>query len=117
MTWTEAMQAAGAAGIGGAVALLIRQAAHSLRNRSERYIADGEMAVGVLAEMRQLLNDAREDIERLEGRIGELEADVMRCRREREHLIRWAQSIAFEMKRRNLTPPEMPAVLMKMEDA
>ena len=117
MTWIEVVQAGGAASIGGAVALLLRQAAHSMRARSERYVADGEMAAGVLLEMRQMLADSRDDVARLEARVETLEADVIRCRRDREHLIRWSQKIAYEIKRRAITPPDMPAVLMELEES
>jgi hypothetical protein len=72
MTWIEVVQAGGAASIGGAVALLLRQAAHSMRARSERYVADGEMAAGVLLEMRQMLADSRDDVARLEARVDAL---------------------------------------------
>ena len=117
MTWIEVVQAGGAASLGGAVALLLRQAAHSMRARSERYVADGEMAAGVLLEMRQMLADSRDDVARLEARVETLEGDVLRCRRDREHIIRWAQRLMYEMKRRNMTPPEMPAVLMELEES
>ena len=117
MTLIELLQAGGAASIGGAVALLLRQAAHSMRARSERYVADGEMAAGVILEMRQMLADSRDDVVRLEARVETLENDVIRCRRDREHIIRWAQRLMYEMKRRDMTPPDMPAVLMNLEES
>ena len=117
MTLIELLQAGGAASIGGAVALLLRQVAHSMRARSERYVADGEMAAGVILEMRQMLADSRDDVVRLEARVETLENDVIRCRRDREHIIRWAQRLMYEMKRRDMTPPDMPAVLMNLEES
>jgi hypothetical protein len=29
----------------------------------------------------------------------------------------WAQRVVYEMQRRGMTPPEMPAVVMEMENA
>jgi len=80
--------------------------AEAERNESERSVADGENIAGALEEVRKA-NAALRDAT----------AALQKAREDVHALKLWAQRVVYEMKRRNMTPPEMPAVLLDTEEA
>ena len=114
MTIVEAMQSLGGVGVFvGAVAYALKERSRAMRiraeaerNESERSVADGENIAGALEEVRKA-NAALRDAT----------AALQKAREDVHALKLWAQRVVYEMKRRNMTPPEMPAVLLDTEEA
>jgi hypothetical protein len=112
MTFVEAMQSLGGVGVLiGATAYALKERsravrirAEAARNESERSVADGANLAGALEEVRkanEALRKATDALQKAREEVGALKL--------------WAQSVVYEMKRRNMTPPEFPAVLLETE--
>jgi hypothetical protein len=114
MSIVEALQSLGGVGVFvGAVAYALKERSRAMRiraeaerNESERSVADGANLAGALEEVRKA-NEALRSA-----------TDALQKAREEVHALKlWAQRVVTEMRRRNMTPPEMPAVLLDTEEA
>lgn len=122
-----AQLAVGGGALLGGLGYAIRQVSTALARRSEARSRQIEAE----AEADKIRASAEADVQRAEAQIDASQAEVIaatlaayetrlqkaeqraeRAERVAADLVRWAERVAYEMRRRGLTPPDMPAVAL-----
>jgi chromosome segregation ATPase len=94
-----------------------RAEAEAKRTGAEIDAAQTEIVAGALDAMQKMRDEHTHEITQVREEIREYQRRYSHAREALHAMRMWAQRVVYEMQRRGMTPPEMPAVVMEMENA
>jgi chromosome segregation ATPase len=93
-----------------------RAEAEAKRTNAEVDAAQTEIVAGALESMRRMRDEHTHELKQVRDEIRECQRRHSLAREALHAMKMWAQLVVYEMRKRNMTPPDMPAVVAEMED-